>query len=210
MNIQNDQELIRETASALEKNGYTVTSFNTREEARSHILSLVPTQGTVGIGGSVTIQQLELTSDLLTGGHQILDHNAPGIGPEEALEIRRRQLTCDVFLTSANAVTQQGSIVNTDGVGNRAAAMIFGPKRIVIVIGVNKLVKDLEAAYDRIKTIAAPQNNQRLNKPNPCVKAGKCVDCQLPTRICNVTTVINKKPSLSDTHVVIIGEELGY
>ncbi|HEX3032265.1 MAG TPA: lactate utilization protein [Bacillota bacterium] len=210
MSNQKQQELAKQTAAALEKRGYTVSSFATKEEARSHILSLIPPHATVGMGGSLTLQQLALTTGLQGSDCEILDHNAPGTTPEAALEIRHRQLSSDVFLTSANAVTQQGSIVNTDGVGNRVAAMLFGPKRVVIVIGTNKIVPDVEAAYDRIKAIAAPLNNKRLNRPNPCVEAGKCLDCQLPTRICNITTVMHRKPSLTDIHVVIISEELGY
>ena len=88
--------------------------------------------------------------------------------------------------------------------------MIFGPKKVIVVAGVNKLVDNLEAAEVRIKTIAAPLNNKRLNRPNPCVKTGVCTDCSSPTRICNVTTILNKKPSLTDMTVLIVGEELGF
>lgn len=211
MSVNQDIHMLgAQTAAALRKNHFEAVYFKACNEAISHILSLLPPKSSVGIGGSVTIQELELIPLLENSNHEILNHNDPHISAEEALEIRRRQLICDVFLTSANAITRDGKIVNTDGVGNRTAAMIFGPKTIIIIAGVNKIVEDEDAAYKRIQSIAAPLNNKRLNRPNPCVKTGKCINCQTPTRICNVTTVLHKKPSLSKTHVVIIGRELGY
>lgn len=126
------------------------------------------------------------------------------------MEIRRKQLTCDVFLTGTNAVTIDGRLVNTDGVGNRVAAMIFGPKKVIIAVGINKIVKDIAEAEKRIKLYAAPMNNKRLNLPNPCIRTGECMDCQGPTRICNVTTILNKRPMLTDIHIFVVGEDLGF
>ena len=143
-------------------------------------------------------------------GNIILDHGAPGLENDERVRIRRAQLTADAFLTGSNAVTMDGRLVNTDGSGNRVAAMIFGPGKVIVVAGVNKIVRDVEEAEERIRKTAAPINNRRLNLPNPCVKTGECMDCQGPTRICNVTTILHKRPKLTEMHVILVGEELGF
>lgn len=113
-------------------------------------------------------------------------------------------------MTSTNAIIADGRLVNTDGTGNRVAAMIFGPKKVIVIAGTNKIVENLEEAEARIRMTAAPLNNKRLNRSNPCVTTGHCMDCQGPTRLCNVTTVLYKRPPVPDIHVLVVGEELGY
>ena len=202
--------LATRVVEALKKNNFNAVYFPNRQEAIDYILSLVPAQATVGIGGSWTIQELGLDDMLEQRGHIVYNHNKPGLSPEVALELRRKELTCDVFFTSTNALTLDGQLVNVDGTGNRVAAMMFGPKKVIVVAGVNKIVRDVQEAESRIKLYAAPPNNKRLNRPNPCVQTGMCMDCQGPTRICIITTVLRKKPSLTDINIVIIGEELGF
>lgn len=204
------EEMGEAAVKALKANRFDAAYLPGGHEAVRQILGMIPEVATVGIGGSKTIETLGLAELLKDRGNTVLWHNEPGLTPEQSAAYRHGQLSCDVFLTSANAVTMKGEIVNRDGVGNRVAAMIFGPKKVIIVAGVNKLVENLEAADVRIKTIAAPLNNKRLNRPNPCVKTGVCTDCDSPTRICNVTTILNKKPSLTDMTVLIVGEELGF
>lgn len=204
-------DLIAEkTIANLIKNNFSANYFPSKGEAIEHIFSLISDNATIGVGGSWTVEQLNILTILEEQGHTLFNHNTPGLQPDQILSLRRQQLTSDVFITSTNAITQDGQLVNTDGVGNRVAAMIFGPKRVIVVAGVNKIVENAEQADMRIKTTAAPLNNKRLSKPNPCTKVGKCMNCQLPTRICNVTTVISKRPALSDIHIIIIGEELGF
>jgi len=198
------------TVAALVKNKFTATYCKTGREAVEKILEQIPANASVGIGGSWTVMQLGLLDKLSARGNEVLNHGKPGLTSEEAAAIRIRQLTSDVFLTGTNAVTLDGKLVNTDGVGNRVAAMIFGPKKVILVAGINKIVKDVEAAEERIKLYAAPINNKRLNRPNPCTATGECMDCQGDTRICNVTTIMKKKPLLTDVNVFIIGEELGF
>ena len=200
----------KKVVKALMNNGFSATYCRTAEEAAAAILDQVPEGASVGIGGSWTVGELGLLDELDARGHRILNHGRAGLSKEEKNEIRRQQLTCDVFLSGTNAVTMEGELVNMDGTGNRVAAMIFGPGKVIVVAGVNKIVKDLSAAMVRIKTIAAPINNRRLGLPNPCVQTGECMDCQGPTRICNVTTILHKKPLLSDIHVFIVGEDLGF
>jgi len=196
---------------ALNKNNFQASYVKTRQEAIDKVLSLVPANATVGLGGSWTVQgDLGLAALLGERGHTIYNHGAPGLTPEQAHEARQKQQTCDVFLTGSNAVTLDGKLVNVDATGNRVAAMIYGPKRVIVVAGVNKIVRDVEEAESRIALHAAPINNKRLNRPNPCTQTGICMDCQAPTRICNVTTILRKKPVLTDMHVIIVGEELGF
>jgi hypothetical protein len=204
------EEMGEAAVEALKANRFEAAYVPGGHEAVRQILSMIPEEAVVGIGGSKTIESLGLSELLKDRGNTVLWHNEPGLTPEQSAAYRHGQLSCDVFLTSANAITMKGEIVNRDGVGNRVAAMIFGPKKVIIVAGVNKLVENLDAAEVRIKTIAAPLNNKRLNRPNPCVKTGVCTDCSSPTRICNVTTILNKKPSLTDMTVLIVGEELGF
>ncbi|MDO9508927.1 MAG: lactate utilization protein [Thermovirgaceae bacterium] len=195
---------------ALQGNGFEAVYCKSRSEAAAEILRLIPEPVTVGLGGSRTIGELGVVETLKERGNTILDHSAPGLSNEERMQVRRGQLTCGVFLTGSNAVTMDGRLVNTDGNGNRVAAMIFGPGKVIVVAGINKVVRDVAEAEDRIRRVAAPMNNKRLNLPNPCVKTGVCMDCQGPTRICNVTTILNKRPGSTEMHVIIVGEELGF
>lgn len=195
---------------ALEKNNFQAHYFADRIAATEKILSLIPAGQTVGVGGSWTLKELNIPDKLLQKGHEVFDHNKPGLSMEESMLLRRKELSCDVFISGTNAVTLDGQLVNTDGSGNRVAAMSFGPKKVIVVVGVNKIVADLDAAMNRIEMFAAPINNKRLEKPNPCTVTGVCMDCQGPARICNITTILHKKPPTMEFHVVIIGEDLGF
>jgi len=208
--VWHDATIGTKTVEALVKNNFQATYCQTKEEAVVQILALIPNDGTVGVGGSWTVGELGLLDKIAARGNTMFNHGLPDLSAETKLELRRKQLTCDVFLTGTNAVTMDGRLVNTDGIGNRVASMIFGPKKVVIVVGVNKIVKDIAEAEKRIKLYAAPINNKRLNTPNPCVRTGECMDCQGPTRICNVTTIMNKRPPLTEIHVFVVGEELGF
>lgn len=204
------QECGLQAVEALRKNRFSAAYFASAQEALDELLRVIPVEATVGIGGSWTLIQLEVVEKLEARGNTVYCHHKPGLSPEEILDIRRKQLTCDVFLTSTNAITEDGRLVNTDATGNRVAAMMFGPKKVIILAGINKIAGSLEEAQERIRAKAAPLNNKRLNRPNPCVQTGYCVDCQGPTRLCNISTVIHKRPPATDLHVWMIGEEIGY
>ena len=195
---------------ALRQHGFEALYCETCQEAVDYILQQIPEGARIGVGGSSTLREIGLIDLLYQKGFTLYDHGQPGLSAEEIKECRYKQLNSDVFLTSSNAITLKGELVNRDGAGNRVASMIFGPQKTIVVAGINKVVKDLEEAEQRIRNIAAPLNNKRLERPNPCVKTGQCADCQLPTRICNVTTIIHRCPSLSKIHVVIIGENHGF
>jgi hypothetical protein len=195
---------------ALTKNNFKASYCKSRYEAAKELLALIPENATVGVGGSWSIVELDVLDELEKRGHTIYNHNKAGLTAEEVLAFRRAELTCDVFLTGTNALTLDGKLVNVDATGNRVAAMMFGPKQVIVVAGVNKIVRNIEEAESRIKMFAAPINNKRLKRPNPCTVSGICMDCQGPTRICNITTVIGKRPPATPMHILVVGEELGF
>jgi L-lactate utilization protein LutB len=205
-----NQTIGAKVVEALQKNHFTASYVNTKEEALEKLAALISKEATVGIGGSATIKEIGIDTLLEERGNTVFNHNKPGLLPEEATELRHKEMSCDVFLTGTNALTLKGELVNVDGSGNRVAAMIFGPKKVIVIVGINKIVTNLETAMDRIELFAAPINNKRLNRPNPCTVTGECMDCQGPTRICNVTTVMHKKPGGTDVEVIIVGEQLGF
>ena len=196
--------------AALRKNGFEAQYVATAAEAMELIADFIRPGMTVGFGGSMSLKAIGAHERARALGAEVLDHNAPGISEERKLELRRAQLTCDLFLSGSNAVTLEGDIVNVDGGGNRVAALTFGPKKTVVVMGTNKIVRDLDEAFCRIETTASPLNNKRLDRHNPCVKAGTCQDCQGESRICRVYHVLRRRPTYSDFTVIIVGETLGY
>ena len=194
---------------ALIKNNFAATYVSTREEAAAKLLEMIPSTATIGFGGSVTLDQLGMIAKLEARGNPVLNHAKPGLSPQEIRAIRRQQLLSDVYLSGTNAVTLDGKLINVDATGNRVGAMLFGPDKVFIVVGINKIVHDVAEAENRVRLWASPPNNRRLDYPNPCAQTGVCVDCQGPTRICNITTIVHKKPRQTDVHVIVVGEELG-
>jgi len=198
------------TVEALHRNRFDATFFETREEAANTVMQLIKPGMEVAFGGSQTAKQLNLQQMVMDAGATILDHNAAGLSDEQKMEVMRRQQICDVFICSSNAVSMQGELFNIDGNGNRVAAMAFGPRRVIVIAGVNKVVADEEAAWQRIRTIAAPINFKRLNRPNPCTKHGICMNCNLPTRGCNIYVATRRKPPMMEFTVFIVNESLGF
>lgn len=204
------EERAKRVVAALNKNLFEGLYVATGQQAVEEIMLRVPEGATVGVGGSVTLRQIGAVEMLRKRGHQVFDHWQEGLDPAEVDRVRRSQLTSDVFLASANAVTADGHLVNTDGSGNRVAAMTFGPRKVIVVAGINKIVRDREAALNRIKNEAAPLNFYRLNLPTPCAKTTFCADCPPPARFCRVTAVTEVRPSgIPQFVVIIVGENLG-
>jgi len=199
-----------EAAKNLEKHGFSVLQVPTRKEACEEVLKRIPPSKTVGVGGSLTIRELGIVEKLREQGNILFDHWQEGLTQEESLKVRRAQQSCDLFLTSSNAVTLKGELVNVDGFCNRIAAMAFGPPEVIFCVGRNKLVSDLPAAIARIKEIVAPMNARRFGLNPPCVKTGRCVDCDSPERVCRGTLILERKPMATDMLVVLIGEDLGF
>lgn len=210
VDVWRDETLGEAAVRALKKNGFDALYVKDIQDAANKVMSFIKKDKTVGFGGSMTIRALRIAEQAKELGAIILDHNAPGLSPEDKMKILRGQLTCDVFVSGSNAITLNGEIVNVDGNGNRVAALSFGPSKTVVVVGINKIVRNLEEAQVRIETHAAPMNNKRLDRPNPCVKTGLCQDCSTETRICRAYQVLRRRPSLSDFTVVVVGSYLGY
>jgi hypothetical protein len=210
MNTWHGQTLGMKAVEALRKNRFDADFFETREEAANAVIKLISSGMEVAFGGSQTAKQLYLQQKVSELGSTILDHNASGLTDEQKMDVMRRQQICDVFICSSNAVSLHGELFNIDGHGNRVAAMSFGPRRVIVIAGVNKLVADEEAAWQRIRTIAAPINFKRLNRPNPCAKYGVCMNCNLPTRGCNIYVATRRKPPMMDFSVFIVNESLGF
>ena len=199
------------TAAALRRRGFAAECFATGAAAAARVSELAADAKSVGFGGSMTLAALGLAETLAAAGKEIWRHGDPKWRPEEKMDVMRRELTCDLFLTSANALTADGRLVNIDGNGNRVAASIFGPRRVAFVVGRNKIVDGgIDAAIDRIKREACPPNCRRLNKQTPCALTGECADCSSPDRICMVTVVMDRRPRSTDVHVVLVDEDLGY
>jgi hypothetical protein len=200
----------KRAVESLNRNKFDSDYFETRDELMPAILKYIKPGISVGFGGSQTTTLLGIRETIIKNGGIILDHNAPGLSPKEKLEIMRKQQVCDIFICSVNAITLDGFICNIDGNGNRIAAMVFGPRKVIVIAGTNKICKDEKEAWERIRKISAPLNMKRLGRPNPCTESGECMDCNLPTRGCNIYVTLRRKPSLTDFSVFIIGENLGY
>jgi len=196
--------------TALKKNGFDAHFVHNVEEARRVILDMASQYETFGLGGSDTIRAIGVVEELVSVGKTLYDHWQKGLTKEEVLNIRLHQGRCDCFLCSANAVSLSGEIINVDGVGNRVSAMTFGPKKVIVVAGMNKVRPDLESALVRVKEIASPINASRLGMDTPCAETGLCNDCHSPERICRITTILHRKPMLTDISVILVNQALGF
>ncbi len=201
---------IERTMENLEDNNISAYRVEDEKAALEKIKELIPQGGTVGIGGSMTLFEIGAIDFLRQGDYQLLDRYREGITPSEMREVFRQGFLADALVTSANAITEDGEIYSVDGTGNRVAAMLYGPDKVIIVVGVNKLVLDIDQAILRVEENAAPANNKRLNLDNPCTEAGYCMDCQEDTRICNLYTLIRRQADKDRMHVIIVNKDLGY
>ena len=200
---------VERTLKALKERRIDADYVDTADQVREKISKMVPDNSTVGIGGSITVQDLDLENLLLNKGCMVFWH-WHGANQEEQDAIRRKAMNADIYICSSNAITKDGKLVNIDGTGNRVAAMSFGPRKVIVIVGLNKLTDNLDEALDRIKTKACPPNARRLGKNTPCAEVDKCLDCKSPQRMCNITSIIEGKPGSTDMTVIIVGEEFGY
>ena len=199
--------------AALEDNHFEVFLAENAAAAKSIVLEqILPQTGAKSIawGGSMTFTATGLYDALKNSPDlEVLDTFDRNISPEENLERRRQALLVDLFITGSNAVTESGQLVNLDMIGNRVAAITFGPRHVIVLVGRNKIVTDLEDAMFRIKNYAAPTNAMRLDKNTPCAKTSFCEDCKSPDRICNSWTMTEKSFPKGRVKVVLINEDLG-
>ncbi len=199
---------------ALEENNFEVFLADNKEDAKKIVLEDIITKikpKSISWGGSLTFTSIGLY-DVLKGSPdmEVLDTYDKSISREDSLERRRQALLCDLFITGTNAVTETGKLVNLDMIGNRIAALTFGPKNVVVITGRNKIVPDIDGANDRIKNYAAPVNTMRLDKKTPCAKTSYCEECKSPDRICNTWTITEKSFPRKRVKIVLINEDLGF
>ena len=189
------KEILERTVEGLKRRGFEAELVATKAEALKLVMDEAAKAESVGWGGSESVKEIGARDAIVASGKEIRDH----------------QTSMDLFLLSANAITSDGVIVNIDGTGNRIAASIYGPKRVVYVIGRNKVVNGgLLEAIARAKRCACPPNCRRLNKKTPCADLGICADCDSPDRICKVTAFFDRAPTRTPTKVILVDEALGY
>ncbi len=197
------------TIKALKKNNFEAAYFANSSAALTELWRMIPEGATVGVGGSLTLSQVDLGNELAKRAVRFLNPFARGLSAEEGEKIRREIFSADIFISSSNAVTEDGKLFNIDATGNRVGPMIFGPKKVILICGVNKIVKDLAEAQKKVQEWTAPMNVKRLGYKTPCGSTGVCSDCSSPERICNAYVVLAKKPRRTDYMIFLIGEELG-
>ena len=177
-----------------------------REQALAQALAWIPEGSSVGWGGATSAQQIGLLDALHSDAYQAIDRD---LAPDR-MQAMRDCLTADVFITGANAISLDGQMVNIDGMGNRVAAICFGPKEVIVIAGINKVVDTIEDAYRRARTVAAPMNKQRFPAETPCLVTGSCANCKVPGCICNQIVVTRNCRPAGRIKFIIVGEELGF
>jgi len=215
----NDQEIqdwyyenrAKKLIQNLSKKGMKGEYAATGDEARDKMLALIPEGSTVYFTGSQTLEQVGVKPFLRgSGKYNLLDPYEPGIDQAENIARRKKGLTAEIMISSTNAITEAGTLVNVDGQGNRVAAMIFGPDKVLLAVGMNKVVEDVPAAMERLRKVAMPMNNQPYGLPHPCNETGFCSDCASPPRICNYFTIIERSLTPERIHIILIGQDFGY
>ena len=205
----NEQRILR-TIKALEKNNMNGYMAASNVDLIRKIEKLISPKSKVSCGGSMTLFETGVIDHLKSGRYEFLDRYKEGLTQDEIKEIFRQSFLSDAYVTSTNAITENGEIYNVDGNGNRVAAMLYGPDKVIIVAGVNKIVPNVEEAIIRTKEYASPINAKRLNKETPCTKIGRCVECNSDNRICNEYTLIKRQIDKNRIHVIFLNDNLGY
>ena len=201
---------INKVIKALEENNMNGYLVNSKEELISKIEELTNSGDIVACGGSMSLFEAGVIDHLRSGRYEFLDRYKEGLKPEEIKQIYREAFFCDAYFTSTNAITEDGELYNVDGNGNRVAAMLYGPDKVIVVVGVNKIVKNINEAVERNKSMCAPANAKRLDTNTPCKIKGYCMDCSSTDRICCEYTVIKRQRTANRIHVIFLNENLGY
>lgn len=211
--FKRNELLAKNVVNSLIKRNFNAFYCENKKSANDKILGMISKEDTISWGGSVTLDELEIKNLLEELSYKTIDRDKANT-PEEKQELTLKSLSSDVFLMSANAISQDGEIVNIDGLGNRIAALCYGPKKVIIVAGINKIEPDLDCAVKRARNTAAPINAQRINSihemKTPCVVGGCCLDCKSQTSICNqILTTRLSRPKGRIT-VILVNENLGF
>jgi len=195
---------------ALSNNNMKPYYVETRDQVVPLLKELIEEGSTVAFGGSQTLDQCAVLPFIRNGSFTVLDRYAPGLTPQELKELYRKSFSADVYLSSINAITEDGWLYAVDGSGNRVAALIYGPEKVIIIAGINKIVENLDEAATRVERIAGPANAMRLNLKTPCVEQGVCQDCNDDSRICCSYIALGHQKPKGRISVILVGEGLGY
>ncbi len=196
----------------LRKRNIEANYFKETPQAVEYVCRLIEPGNVVGLGGSVTVVESGLIDALRKLNIELLDRYKQGVSDKEIFEMRKRGMTADVLVASCNAITMDGKIVSEDGLGNRVGGMVYGPEKVILLVGMNKVVRDVEHGIERIRTVAAPFNSIRFGVDTPCARTGFCDEpaCLPPARICNQLVIIESNATIGRLHVVLVGEHLGF
>ena len=193
----------------LQKRHFEAYYCATKEDALKQVLALIPEGSSVGWGGAISAAQVGVQEAVKAGNYTVIDRDAFS-DPAEKLRCMRECFNADFFITGANALSLDGQMVNIDGNGNRVGMIVYGPKNIIVVAGMNKVCATLEDAVKRARNVAAPMNQQRFGLPNPCTCTGSCADCLTETSICNQILITRNCKPTGRIKFVLVGEELGF
>ena len=205
-----NEKKIERTIKALEKNNMSGYLVNSKEELIEKVSELVSENSLVACGGSKTIFETGLINHLRSGRFNFLDRYEEHLSKADIKALYRQTFSADAYFTSTNAITENGELYNVDGNGNRVAAMLYGPDKVIVIVGVNKIVKNISEAIERNKSMCAPANAKRLDTNTPCKIKGYCMDCNSQDRICCEYTVIKKQRTENRIHVIFLNENFGY
>lgn len=194
-------------AEALRKRRFEAEYYSDAESAVKAVLEMIAPEDVVSWGGTMTVDTLGIKDKLRERGQKLIDRDK--VSGAEKMRLMREAMTCDTFLMSSNAITEEGELFNIDGVGNRVAALCFGPKQVIVISGMNKVVKDKAAAYSLVRNRTAPANAQRFGINTPCGTTGQCADCKSADCICADMVCTRFCKPAGRIKVILIGEELG-
>lgn len=204
-----DIEKINKLKKNFKLRNIEVEYFETFEEVKSYILNIIPIESTIGIGHSTTLQRINITNSLLERGQTVYDKELAK-NREECKSLKKKALTTDWYISGSNAISLDGRIVNVDHSGNRVAAISFGPDKVIIVVGNNKVVDTVDEAIKRVKNIACPLNARRAGLNPPCVILNMCIDCVSDERVCNTLSIIEGQSERDRIKLLIVNEEGGF
>ena len=205
-------KMAEKVCAELKKRNIEGVFVKSSADARRKVKKMIPEGASVALGGSTTLVDSGVIDTLRSMKINLLDRYRDDISAEEVDRLRYEGLTADVFLSSTNALTLKGELINADGIGNRIASMIYGPKKVIIVTGVNKIVKNIQEGVERVYLTAGPMNSMRFGADSPCAKTGFCEEdiCYPPQRICNMFSIIEGQPSPGRMSVILVNEILGF
>lgn len=201
-----DEEKLKKLVVNFKRRNIEVKFSECLEDVKSYILDIVPVESTIGIGHSATLQMMNITNLLLERGNVVYDKELAKNG-EESKDLKKKALTTDWYITGSNAISADGRIVNIDHSGNRVAAITYGPDKVIIVVGKNKVVDTVDEAIKRVKNVACPTNAKRAGYNPPCVTLNRCVDC---VGVCNIISIIGGQTDSNRIKVFIVNEECGF